>query len=66
MVNFDLLKAIKEHGLTQRQFAAAVGDHESVVSRIVNGVWIADTLRKAKYAKVLKRRPEDIFTQQRT
>jgi hypothetical protein len=44
-VNFELLRAIKERGLSQRAFARIVGEHESVVSRVVNGVWIVDPIR---------------------
>lgn len=60
-MNWELLKAIKEKGLTQREFAQIVGEHESVVSRIVNGTWIADKKRQIRYAKALKRKPEELF-----
>jgi transcriptional regulator with XRE-family HTH domain len=61
MMNFKLLQAIRENGLTQREFAAIVGDHESVVSRIVNGTWNLDQAGKIRYAKALKRKPGDLF-----
>jgi transcriptional regulator with XRE-family HTH domain len=61
MINFGLLRAIKESGFTQRDFSALVGDHESVVSRIVNGIWIPDPVRKIRYAKILRKKVEDLF-----
>jgi transcriptional regulator with XRE-family HTH domain len=60
-MNFELYKAIREKGLRQRDFARLVGDHESVVSRIVNGVWIPDELRKVRYARALGRKPDEVF-----
>ena len=60
-VNFELLRAIRERGLRQKDFAKMVGDHPSVVSRIVNGVWNADEPRKVRYAKALDRNPEELF-----
>ena len=62
-MNFSLLKKIRESGMKQRDFARAVGDHETVVSRIVNGVWNADPMRKSLYSKVLKCKIEDIFSE---
>jgi transcriptional regulator with XRE-family HTH domain len=60
-MNYKLLIAIKEKGLTQREFAKLVGDHESIVSRIVNGQWNADEMRKIKYAKILGLKQTQIF-----
>ena len=60
-MNWELLKAIREEGLTQRDFSRLVGENESIISRIVNGIWNADEERKRKYAAALKRNPEDIF-----
>ncbi len=60
-MNFELLKAIKEKGLTQRDYAEIVNDHESVVSRIVSGIWNPDAMRKVKYAKALGKRVEELF-----
>ncbi len=59
-MNFELLKSIRQMSLRQRDFAKLVGDHESVVSRIINGIWNADDLRKIKYARVLGKRPDEI------
>ena len=50
-MNFNLLRAIKEKGLTQKDFSHIVGDDPSVVSRIINGIWRPDELRKIKYIK---------------
>ena len=61
-MNFKLLKAIKEKKYNQREFAQIVGDHESVVSRIINGVWNPDEGRKIKYARALGHKPEELFT----
>ena len=65
-MNFKLLKAIREQGLRQKDLAKLVGDHESVVSRIVTGVWNPDDLRKFRYAKAFGRKPEDLFSSEDT
>jgi transcriptional regulator with XRE-family HTH domain len=56
-----LVVALKERGLKQRDFARLVGDHETVVSRVINGIWNLDEERKIRYAKILKKKPEDLF-----
>lgn len=61
MCNIRLVVALKERGLKQRDFARLVGDHETMISRVVNGTWNLDEERKIRYAKVLKKRPEDLF-----
>jgi len=60
-MNFKLLKAIREQGLRQKDLAKLVGDHESVVSRIVTGVWNPDDRRKIIYSKALGCKPEELF-----
>lgn len=51
--NLKLLLAIRSRGMRQKDFANAVGDHFTFISRVVNG-WInLDEKRKAKYARVL-------------
>jgi transcriptional regulator with XRE-family HTH domain len=60
-MNFALLRAIKENGLTQKDFSTIVGDDPSIVSRIVNGIWNPDDMRKIRYAKALKKRVKDLF-----
>lgn len=60
-MNFELLRAIKEQKLSQREFAKIVGDHESVVSRIINGIWNADEVRKYRYSKALGRKHDELF-----
>jgi len=62
MINFELLKSIKEEGLNQREFAQLVGEHESVISRIINGTWNIDQMRKIKFAKILGKKPDEIFS----
>jgi transcriptional regulator with XRE-family HTH domain len=61
-MNFELLRAIRENGLRQRDFARLVGEHESVISRIISGTWNIDQIRKIKFAKVLGKKPEDLFS----
>ena len=59
--NLKLWIAIKEKGLTQKEFAKLVGDHFTFVSRVVNG-WInLDEKRKAKYAQVLGQKVDHLF-----
>ena len=60
-MNFELLRAIKESKISQRDFARIVGDHESVVSRIINGIWNPDEVRKIRYSKALGHKPEELF-----
>jgi len=60
--NFELLRAIREKGLRQRDFAQLVGEHESVISRIINGTWNIDQMRKIKFAKILGKKPNEIFS----
>lgn len=61
MTNWELLRAVRERGLTQRDFARLVGEHESVVSRVINGIWNPRQEQKIRYAKALRRKPEDLF-----
>ena len=59
--NLKLLIAIRERGMRQVDFARAVGDHFTFVSRVING-WInLDAQRKAKYAKTLGKSVWEIF-----
>lgn len=60
-MNFELFRAIRESGLRQRDFARIEGDHETVVSRIFNGIYVIDEVRKARYVRALGRKPEDLF-----
>ena len=62
--NVRLVAAIKERGLTQLDFAKIVGDDPSVVSRIINGRWNADQMRKRKYSRALRMKPDDLFPDQ--
>jgi hypothetical protein len=59
--NLKLLTAIREQGMRQVDFAKAVGDHETFVSRVVNGWVNLDDRRKAKYSKVLGKSVQEIF-----
>ena len=60
-VNFKLLIALKKKGLSQKIFAELVGQHRSVVSRVVSGVYNLNDQQEKRYAKVLNMRREDIF-----
>ena len=60
-MNWALLKAIKDRGLTQRDFARLVNENESIVSRVINGIWNPDRTRQLRYAKVLKKSVKSLF-----
>ncbi len=59
--NLKLLIAIRERGMRQVDFAKAVGDHFTFVSRVVNGWVNLDPAREAKYARTLGKKKEDLF-----
>ena len=59
--NLKLLTAIRERGMRQVDFAKAVGDHFTFVSRVVNGWVNLDDRRKSKYAKTLGKNIGEIF-----
>jgi len=61
MCNMSLLGALREKNLSQKEFARLVGDHETLISRVVRGHWNLDEKRKIKYAKILKKKPEELF-----
>ena len=59
--NLKLLTVIREKGMRQKDFAKAIGEHETFISRVING-WInLDEVRKAKYAKMLGCTVDDLF-----
>lgn len=59
--NLKLLTAIRERGMRQVDFAKAVGDHFTFVSRVING-WInLDEGRKVKYATTLGKSVQELF-----
>jgi len=60
-VNIKLWAAIRERGLTQVDFARIVGDDPSIVSRVINGHWNIDEMRKLKYSRALRMKPDDLF-----
>ena len=59
--NLKLLTAIRERGMRQKDFAKAIGDHHTFVSRVINGWVNLDTHRKEKYAKALGHKVKDLF-----
>jgi DNA-binding XRE family transcriptional regulator len=62
--NTKLLTAIREKGMRQKDFAKAIGDHPTFISRVING-WInLDEIRKLKYAKLLGCSVDDLFSGQ--
>lgn len=62
MEETKLKKTLKKMNLTGRDLAKITGDHESIVSKILNGKMEIDSLRKIRYAKALKRKPEELFS----
>jgi len=59
--NVKLLSAIRERGFRQNDFAKAVGDHHTFISRVING-WInLDEARKARYARALGKKTTELF-----
>ena len=60
-INAALWAAIREKGLWQKDFARVVGDDPSVVSRVINGWYNLDPIRQASWARVLGRKPEELF-----
>ena len=59
--NIKLLAAIRECGFRQNDFARVVGDHETIISRVINGWHNLDDRRKAKYARALGKKPSELF-----
>jgi cyanate lyase len=59
--NLKLLTAIRERGMRWVDFAKAVGDHFTFVSRVVYGWVNLDDSRKSKYAKVLGKPVKELF-----
>ena len=60
-MNWKLWLAIREQHLTQRDFARIIGEHESVVSRIITGTWNPDEKRKVLYARALGKKVQELF-----
>lgn len=59
--NLKLLIAIRERGMRQIDFARAVGDHFTFVSRVINGWTNLDDRRKGKYARALGKSVQELF-----
>ena len=59
--NLRLLVAIRERGMRQVDFARAVGDHHTFISRVINGWANLDPERKRRYAEVLGKPIDDLF-----
>ena len=56
-----ILLAIRERGIRQRDLARIIGISETIISRIVNGIYNPDEILKSRIAKALKRKPEELF-----
>lgn len=63
--NWALLMAMHDSGLRQRDFVRVAGDHESLISRVIIGVWNLDEILQTRYAKALGKRIEDFFKMDR-
>ena len=59
--NLKLLIAIRERGMRQKDFAKAVGEHHTFISRVINGWVNLDEARKARFAKALKMKKGKLF-----
>lgn len=59
--NLKLLLAIRERKMRQSDFAKAVGDHFTLISRVVNGWVNLDEKRKAKYTKTLGKTVQELL-----
>ncbi len=53
-------KIVEMYG-TQADFAFAIGEDETVISRVIRGRRVLDSKKKAKWAKTLKCKPGAIF-----
>lgn len=59
--NLNLVVALRRRGMSQKILAELVGQHPSVVSRVVSGVYNLDEEQERLYAEVLGMRREDLF-----
>ena len=62
--NTKLLTAIRDKGIRQNEFAEAVNEHPTFISRVVNGWVNLDKKRKYKFAKALDKEVNDLFPEQ--
>jgi plasmid maintenance system antidote protein VapI len=63
--NGRLWERIRRAGLTQRGFARVVGVHETCVSRVIQGRTILDAMEQERWARALRCRVEDLFSEDR-
>ncbi|BBO76922.1 hypothetical protein DSCW_43390 [Desulfosarcina widdelii] len=59
--NGRLWQAVKEKGLTQRDFAKLVGEHFTRVNMVINGRINLTEKQQQKYAAALNMRRERLF-----
>ena len=59
--NLKLWMAIKEANLSQRKFSQIVDEEESHISKVVNGWMLIPDEKQEKWARVLGRKPEELF-----
>lgn len=62
--NTNLITAIRKKGYRQRDFAKAVKEHETFISRVINGWVNLDEKRKRKFARVLETSVDELFKEQ--
>ena len=59
--NVKLLSAIREKGFRQVDFAKAIGEHHTIVSRVINGWVNLSEAQKIKYAEALGKKTTELF-----
>jgi plasmid maintenance system antidote protein VapI len=59
--NLNLLIAIREQGLRQKDFAKILNVHPTTISSVINGRLNLPDAEKIRYAKTLGKKVEDIF-----
>ena len=64
MINFELLKSIKEKGITQKKLAVKLKLNEGYVSRVINGRYNPTEQEKKNIARALKKSVEELFPTQ--
>ncbi len=61
MINFELLRALKDKGLRQNEFARLVHEDPATVSRVINSILMPKPQRRRKYAHVLGKTVDELW-----
>jgi transcriptional regulator with XRE-family HTH domain len=61
MYNFNLMKRIKERGMTQKEFAKKVKVSGTLVSLVITGKYNLERDRQERFAKALETSVEELF-----